>query len=189
MEWASASGQPDETKFEKFFGTSTLPTGNYLITESDNAAGIADKAEFQSCLLQCSADDPCSSSTPAVATTVPGPNLAECQKVACNFNDADQSKFAASYLKPGEKSSMEVSSDLFADSDKQVKFQEYKATEGITTKACCDSIDNCPYETGSLVRKEDFRQWYQGDNRNSNEGGVGIDNIQVFDASGAQQIC
>uniref|UniRef100_A0A915JWK4 Uncharacterized protein n=1 Tax=Romanomermis culicivorax TaxID=13658 RepID=A0A915JWK4_ROMCU len=325
MEWVKASGDPDPTKFQSNFGTSSAPSGNYLLTSSDTQAGPADKAEFQSCLIPCAGDSikvtlkhwqssggpkiqvcevaqsdpntllgcqdlpssgpgpdtvslppgqnvyiaivgynmvgkggnmdiiqdinvdypPCSSSpqpTTAASATQPPTSAApdisgECKKVANDFNSGmgnygpcdtvpntfqqagpdpfknpatgvakspDNSKYAAAYLKPGDKACMQSPSGLFQNNDYQVKFQEYKATEGISMRACCDTIEGCPYETGSKVEKGDFRQWYQGavtckkgtskiiyvaENKGPNEGGVGIDNIQVFDASGANQVC
>jgi hypothetical protein len=116
----------------------------------------------------------------------------------------DGTHYAATYLKPNENAYMETPSGFFADGDKTIKFQEYKATEGIVSKGCCDTPQNCPYDTGKKVEKTDFRQWYQGSftckqgtqkvifyaqNSGPNEGGVGIDNIQVFDASSANQLC
>lgn len=332
MDWAKASGSVDPAKFQSNFGTSSTPSGNFLVTASDTKAGPADKAEYQSCLIPCASDSikvslkhwqsspvkiqvcevaqsdpntllgcqdlpssgpgpdtvslppgqnvyisiiaynfvadggnmaiiqdinvdypPCSSSQPAAATTAAasgspapsattpgpsGPDLGECKKVACDFESGmcgfgpgsgngkvpwqqagpdrfknpatgvakspDNSHYSAAYMKPGENAYMESASNIFADSDKTVRFQEYKATEGISFKACCDQVDGCNYDTGKKVEKGDFRQWYQGsvtckqgtkklvfysENTGPNEGGVGIDNIQVFDASGNTQIC
>lgn len=56
---------------------------------------------------------------------------------------------------------MESTANIFSE-DRLIKFQEYKATEGISLKACCDTVDGCSYETGKKVEKSDFRQWYQG---------------------------
>uniref|UniRef100_A0A915JVX2 Uncharacterized protein n=1 Tax=Romanomermis culicivorax TaxID=13658 RepID=A0A915JVX2_ROMCU len=78
-------------------------------------------------------------------------------------NSPDSSRYVAAYLKPGQKATMESTAEnLFADSDKQIKFQEYKVTQGIVSRVCCDSIGTCPYATGAKVEKIDFRQWYQG---------------------------
>lgn len=334
MEWVKGSGEVDADKFQKNFDTSSTPSGNFLLTAADGAAGPADKAEFMSCTIPCAGDSvkvtvkhwqssgvkiqvcevaksdpntllgcqdlpakgpgpdtvtlppgeniniaivaynlvakggnvaiiqdinvdypPCGSSTapadstpvsegattpPAGSTPAPGRDTAECQKIACNFEDgtckyvpgagsgkgkdqpwtqagpgpfknpatgvgksADNSRYAAAYLKPGESAYMESEGNTF-DTDKQIKFQEYKATEGISLKACCDTMQGCSYDSGKKVEKGDFRQWYQGgvtckqgtqkviflaENTGNNEGGVGIDNVQVFDASGGQQLC
>lgn len=325
MEWVKASGSPDSTKFEKNFGTSSTPSGNYLLTLSDKKAGPADKAEYQSCVIPCASDSikvtvkhwassptkikvcevsqsdpntllgcqalpnqgpgpdtvtlplgqnvyiaiiaedltasggnmaiiqdinvdypPCVSSPPTEAPTEPGTqppvtsgamDPAECKKISCDFESGtcgfqptpggaqtgwtsagpdrfrnpatgvakspDNTRYAATYLKTSEKSQMESSANIFQE-DRVIKFQEYKATEGMALRACCDTTEGCAYETGKKVDKGDFRQWYQGsvtckkgtqkvifvaDNSGPNEGGVGIDNIQVFDASGATQIC
>jgi len=108
----------------------------------------------------------------------------------------DKSFFAA-YMKPKESAYMESSAAM---PDKTViKFQEYKATQDVDLKACCDTEQGCTYDTGGKVEKSDFRQWYQGsiecpggakkvvfysENNGVNEGGVGIDNIEVYDSAG-----
>uniref|UniRef100_A0A915JWR2 Uncharacterized protein n=1 Tax=Romanomermis culicivorax TaxID=13658 RepID=A0A915JWR2_ROMCU len=109
----------------------------------------------------------------------------------------DKSKFAGCYLKPGGKCSLEKTTSLFAGGPKTVRWQEYKATEGINFKACCDKIEGCNYESGTKVVKQDFGQWYQGgiscpqgtqkiiyyaENTGQNEGGVGLDNVKVFNS-------
>lgn len=337
MDYALASGDPDPDCFQKSFGTSQMPSGNYLITASDVATGEGDKAELQSCVIHCADDsiqvtvkhwasqgvklqvceiaesDPknyvacmdlpsggpgpdtvslppgsdvyiaivasnlvakgpnmaiikeitvkypeCSSSTQPPQTAAPTdaqtqpqpvtqpptttPSLAECQKLVndfesgmgnygpgsgpnprpsgntINFQQAgpnrfknpatgvaqspDKSHYAAAYVLPKENAYMECPSNF--DQERTIKFQEYKATEGLAFKCCCDSLSDCPYDSGKSVEKTDFRQWYQGrctckqgtqkviffaDNQGPNEGGVGIDNIQVFDATGTQRIC
>lgn len=40
-------------------------------------------------------------------------------------------------------------------------FQVYRATEDVGLRACCDTLQMCPYDTGDKVTKEDFRQWFQ----------------------------
>jgi len=109
--------------------------------------------------------------------------------------------FFAAYMKPKESAYMESAAAM---PDKTViKFQEYKATQDVSLKACCDTEQGCTYDTGGKVEKTDFRQWYQGsiecpagskkvvfysDNQGVNEGGVGIDNIEAYDSTG-NKIC
>jgi len=336
MEWNKASGTPDSDKLSKNFGTSTAPSGNYLVIASDKAAGSNDKGEFESCAIACAGDSikvtlkhwasqgvklevcqvaksdpntllncqalpsaspgpdtvslppgsdliitivasnmvasggnvamiddiavdypPCTSPTPAGTTTTPAasagptpgptpgptqppPNDDEAKKLCCGYEQgtcnwnkgsgpstkpkgttADWQKagpdrfknpatgvppspdkaYMAAYMKGGDNAYTECSSNF--DQERTLKFQEYKATQDMSLKACCDTDQGCTYDTGKKVEKSDFRQWYQGsikcpagtkkvvfyaENTGAQEGGVGIDQVQVFDANG-NQIC
>jgi hypothetical protein len=335
MEWNKASGAPDSDKLSKNFGTSTAPSGNFLIIASDKPAGSSDKGEFESCAIACAGDSikvtlkhwtsqgvklevcqiaksdpntllncqpvpsaspgpdtvtlppgsdiiltivasnfvadggsvamiddisvdypPCTSPTPAPTTTAaaapspaatpaptqpPPPNNDEAKKLCCGFESgpcnwsrgsgpskppskgttqdwqkagperfknpatgvppSPDKAFMAAYMKGGDSAYTECQSNF--DQERTIKFEEYKATQDMSLKACCDTEQGCTYDTGNKVEKTDFRQWYQGsikcpagtkkvifyaENTGSQEGGVGIDQVQVFDANG-NQIC
>lgn len=66
--------------------------------------------------------------------------------------------FYAAYLKPKESAYSECQADL--DQETTIKFSEYKVTQDLTLKACCDVDQDCTYATGGKVEKGDFRQWY-----------------------------
>lgn len=55
---------------------------------------------------------------------------------------------------------MEVLSNF--DSDRVIKFQEYKATQDMSLRACCDKTDGCAYDTGGGVKTTDYHQWFRG---------------------------
>lgn len=45
------------------------------------------------------------------------------------------------------------------DKDYVVRFNYYKATEGVNLKACCDDESNCPYGATPSVQTSDYRSW------------------------------
>jgi hypothetical protein len=109
------------------------------------------------------------------------------------------SKFAASYLKKqGEKSTLQTNANF--DQDYVVRFNYYKATEGVNLKACCNDESNCPYGATPSVQTSDYRSWKtasivckSGTNKvlfisenekGASEGAVGVDNIQLLQPSG-----
>lgn len=68
--------------------------------------------------------------------------------------------FMAAYMKGGDNAYTECQSNF--DQERTIKFEEYKATQDMSLKACCDTEQGCTYDTGNKVEKTDFRQWYQG---------------------------
>lgn len=62
-------------------------------------------------------------------------------------------------MKGGEACYTECDADI--NQEILIKCQEYKATQDVSLKICCDSEDQCTYETGKKTEKGDFRQWYQ----------------------------
>lgn len=66
----------------------------------------------------------------------------------------------AAYHKPKECSYMETPCSLSQDTT--IRFEEYKATQDITLKVCCQTEAGCSYDTGGKTEKGDFRQWFSG---------------------------
>lgn len=108
-------------------------------------------------------------------------------------------KFAATYLKKaGEKSTLQTNANF--DQDYVVRFNYYKATEGVNLKACCDDESNCPYGATPSVQTSDYRSWKTAsimckagtkkvlfiseNEKGASEGACGIDNIQLLKPSG-----
>jgi len=108
-------------------------------------------------------------------------------------------KFAACYLKrKKEKSSLQTNAAF--DKDYVVRFNYYKATEGVNLKACCDDESNCPYGATPAVQTSDYRQWKTAsmtckggtkkvlfvceDQTDQSEGACGVDNIQLLQSTG-----
>jgi hypothetical protein len=108
-------------------------------------------------------------------------------------------KFAACYLKKaGEKSTLQTNANF--DKDYVVRFNYYKATEGVNLKACCDDESNCPYGATPDVQTSDYRSWKTAsitckagtkkvlfiseNEKGESEGACGIDNIQLLQPSG-----
>jgi hypothetical protein len=53
VQWQLGTGAPESAKMKKNFGTTTLPTGNFLVVPSEAAAGATDQAKFVSCSIPC----------------------------------------------------------------------------------------------------------------------------------------
>jgi hypothetical protein len=110
-----------------------------------------------------------------------------------------QQKFGASYLKKkGEKTSLQTNANF--DNDYVVRFNYYKAVQGVNLKCCCDDESNCPYGATPSVQTSDYRSWRTAsvtcksgtkkvificENENGeSEGACGVDNIQLLQPSG-----
>lgn len=67
-------------------------------------------------------------------------------------------KFGGCYTKKkGEKSTLETKAKF--DKEYVVRYQYYKATEGVTFKGCCNDESSCPKDTGGGVQVADYRAW------------------------------
>jgi len=108
-------------------------------------------------------------------------------------------KFASTYTKKkGEKSSLETNANF--ESEYVVRYQYYKATDGLSFKGCCNDESSCPKDTGTSVQTADYKAWktesitcpagtkkvvFICENMDGNsEGACAIDNIQLLQPSG-----
>jgi len=108
-------------------------------------------------------------------------------------------KFGGAYLKKkGEKTTLETNANF--DKEYVVRYLYYKATEGVTFKACCNDEANCPKDSGGGVQTADYRAWKTEaiqcpagtkkvlficeNQEGASEGACGVDNIQLLQPSG-----
>jgi hypothetical protein len=109
----------------------------------------------------------------------------------------DGSAYLATYLTPNDTASCETTADF--NEDRVVKFLVYKVADKIELKGCCDDNTKCPYSSEKDVKASDFNKWrngsfqcpkgtkkviFQGNNRGTNLGAIGLDNIQLLVPSG-----
>jgi len=111
----------------------------------------------------------------------------------------DGNKFGACYLKKkGEKATLQ--SQAAFDKEYVVRYQYYKATEGLDFKACCNDEASCPKEDPGQVQTADYRAWKTEsiscpagtksvificeNKKGESEGACGIDNIQLLQSTG-----
>jgi hypothetical protein len=111
----------------------------------------------------------------------------------------EQQKFGACYTKKkGEKSTLATNANF--DKEYVVRFNYYKAVEGVNLKACCDDESNCPYGATPSVQTSDYRAWKTAsilckggtkkvlfvceNEKGASEGACGVDNIQLLQATG-----
>jgi hypothetical protein len=106
----------------------------------------------------------------------------------------DQGAYAAAYLFPDDSASLQTS-DLKISSPRILRFNGYVAAQGLRLKICLDNDNNCPLITSSDVKVTDRKRWKtynvvlpKGTNRvyiiaentGTNQGAVGIDNVELF---------
>jgi len=108
-------------------------------------------------------------------------------------------KFAACYTKKkGEKATLATNANF--DKEYVVRFNYYKAVEGVNLKACCDDESTCPYGATPSVQTSDYRAWKTAsilckagtkkvlficeNEKGASEGACGVDNIQLLQSSG-----
>jgi len=111
----------------------------------------------------------------------------------------DGSKFGACYTKKkGEKSTLQTQAAF--DKEYVVRYQYYKATEGVDFKACCNDETTCPKDSTGTVQTADYRAWktesiscpagtksvlFVCENKDGqSEGACGLDNIQLLQSTG-----
>jgi len=111
----------------------------------------------------------------------------------------DGQKFGACYLKKkGEKTTLETNANF--DKDYVVRYEYYKATEGVSFKACCDDESKCPKDSTGAVQTADYRAWktesimcpagtkkvvFICENiEGASEGACGLDKIQLLQSTG-----
>jgi len=111
----------------------------------------------------------------------------------------DGDKFGAAYTKKaGEKTTLSVDDNF--DKEYVVRYRNYKATEGVTVKGCCDDESKCPHQVDEHTQVADYRNWrtssfvcpagtkkvlFVCENlKGQSEGACGIDKIQLFQSTG-----
>lgn len=112
-------------------------------------------------------------------------------------------QFAGAYTKKkSEKTTLATNANF--DSDYIVRYEYYKATEGVTFRACCNDESNCPKDSTPQVQTADYRAWKQEtitcpagtksvlfvcENKDGvSEGACGLDNIQLAQAGGGDPL-
>ncbi|CAD5220608.1 unnamed protein product [Bursaphelenchus okinawaensis] len=108
------------------------------------------------------------------------------------FNEQNQ-RFAASYVKPHQRSTL--TAIINATRDETIEFQAWEAARNIQLRVCCDSVENCVFETEIGV-KRGSRKWrtfqatcpagtqeifFECINHGIFQGACGVDNIHLVD--------
>jgi len=114
-------------------------------------------------------------------------------------NSGNGKKFGACYTKKkGEKTTLQ--SNAAFDKEYVVRYQYYKATEGVHFRACCNDEASCPKEDPGNVQTADYRAWKTEsiscpagtksvificeNKKGESEGACGLDNIQLLQSTG-----
>ncbi|GMT36164.1 hypothetical protein PFISCL1PPCAC_27461 [Pristionchus fissidentatus] len=105
--------------------------------------------------------------------------------------------YAATFLFPREMAGLETVSEPFTKSSR-IRFHYYESTHGVQLKACCGSIDECPFQSDKFVSVND-RVWKTGslicpqgtekvifvcENTRTNQGACAIDDIEMVRSEG-----
>ncbi|CAD5227333.1 unnamed protein product [Bursaphelenchus xylophilus] len=111
-----------------------------------------------------------------------------------NFNERNQ-HFAASYVKPFQRSTL--SARINATKVETIEFQAWEAARNIQLRVCCDTTENCVFETEIGV-KRGSRRWklhyascpvgtqkvlFECINHGIFQGACGVDNIRLLDSA------
>ncbi|GMT07419.1 hypothetical protein PENTCL1PPCAC_29593 [Pristionchus entomophagus] len=106
--------------------------------------------------------------------------------------------YAATFLFPREMAGLEASSEPFKKAGR-IRFHYYESTHGVQLKACCGSVDECPFQSDKFVSVND-RVWKTGslvcpqgtekvifvcENTRTNQGACAIDDIEMVRSEGA----
>ncbi|GMR60773.1 hypothetical protein PMAYCL1PPCAC_30968 [Pristionchus mayeri] len=110
----------------------------------------------------------------------------------------DGEYYAATFLFPREMAGLEAVSEPFAKTSR-IRFHYYESTHGVQLKACCGSVDECPFQSDKFVSVND-RVWKTGslscpqgtekvifvcENTRTNQGACAIDDIEMVRTEGA----
>ncbi|KAI3414093.1 hypothetical protein GPALN_011560 [Globodera pallida] len=113
--------------------------------------------------------------------------------------------YAAVFLYPREKAGLMTSLAGPLADELRVRFQYYEGTHGVQLKACCDTLEQCPFSSDRFVTVTD-RMWrsasfacpkgtqrlmFMCENTRTNQGACAMDDIRVQDArgDGTQKLC
>ncbi|KAL3094784.1 hypothetical protein niasHS_006079 [Heterodera schachtii] len=111
---------------------------------------------------------------------------------------AEGTNYAAVFLFPREKAGLMASLAGPLAEEMRVHFQYYEGTHGVQLKACCDSVERCPFRSDRFVTVTD-RAWRSAsmacpkgtqrlmflcENTRTNQGACAMDDIRVLDPRG-----
>ncbi|MFH4976570.1 hypothetical protein AB6A40_003279 [Gnathostoma spinigerum] len=104
--------------------------------------------------------------------------------------------YAAAFLFPREIAGLTVDLNNLTQ-PQRMRFQYYEGTHGVQLKACCNSLESCPFLSDRFVKVSD-RTWklteltcpvgtrkllFVCENTRTNQGACAVDDIQVIDPS------